>query len=410
MKRLFQKLLISSLIFLAGCGLQPKPAKPKVDFSLPTVQTIRTISDITSVALEWTPLYSEKVEGYYLYRAQEGKKLQRIATIEDRYSSHYIDKDLQPDTLYVYAMSIFTKNGVESRPSKPVRVRTLPIPESVPFIDAIDHLPREIKIIWRPHPYQRVEWYIIERSEPRSDKWKEIATIKGRLKAEYIDKGLKDNKTYYYRIKVKTCDGIVSKPSKVVQASTKPRPKIVQGLQASQNLPRKIVLHWQPNSEPDIDHYNIYRSFFELGPYLKIAKAKKTEYTDLIKKDGAKYYYKVTAVDKDGLESFKQDVPVVGKTLSKPLPPVILNYKVEGKTFFVTWQSPDKRAESFIIKKVEKLGFMNSNEYVFKNIKSTSFSDAGLKPGAKYKYEVIAVDKYGIVSEPSKTIEFTIEK
>jgi len=48
------------------------------------------------------------------------------------------------------------------------------------------------------------------------------------------------------------------------------------------------------------------------------------------------------------------------------------------------------------------------NEYIFKNIHSTSFSDAGLKPGAKYTYEIIAVDKYGIPSKPSKKIEFTI--
>ncbi len=396
------------MIFLAGCGLQPKPTKPKIDISLPTVQTIRTISDITSVALEWTPLYSEKVAGYYLYRGEQGKKLQRIATIKNRYSSHYIDKNLKPDRVYIYAMSVYTKYGRESRPSAPVRVRTLPIPESVPFIKAIDHLPREVKIIWRPHPYQRVEWYIIERSEPNSDKWRQIATIKGRLIAEYIDKGLKDNHIYFYRIKVKTCDGIISKPSKVVKASTKPRPRIVNGLQASKNLPKKIILHWQPNSEPDIVYYTVYRSIFEIGPYMTIAKVRGTRYIDLINEDGATYYYKVTAVDKDGLESFKQDVPAVGTTLGKPMPPVVLDYKVEGYTFFVTWESPDKRAVSYIIKKREKEGFLRVNEYIFKNIHGTSFTDAGLKSGAKYSYEIIAVDKYGIPSKPSKKIEFTI--
>ncbi|MRI58611.1 MAG: hypothetical protein C6H99_03785, partial [Epsilonproteobacteria bacterium] len=176
------------MIFLAGCGVQPKPAKPKVDTSLPTVTKIRTLSDITSIALEWTPVYDERVDGYYLYRGEKGKKLTRIATIDDRYSSHYIDKKLKPDTLYLYRMSTFTKDGVESRPSDVVEAKTLPIPESVTFFKAIDHLPREVKLIWRPHPYERVEWYIIERSEPGKREWKKIAQIKGRLNAEYIDK------------------------------------------------------------------------------------------------------------------------------------------------------------------------------------------------------------------------------
>ncbi len=368
------------------------------------------MADITSVALEWSPIYSEKIEGYYLYRGKEGGKLKRIATIEDRYSSHFIDKGLKPDTNYLYTISTFTKDKRESAPSEPVRVRTLPIPESVPFIEAIDHLPREVKLIWRPHPYQRVEWYIIERSEPNKQKWEKIATIKGRLHAEYIDKGLKDNRIYLYRIKVKTCDGIISKPSKIVQASTKPRPKIVQGLSATTNLPKKIIIRWQPNSEPDIDHYNVYKSIFEIGPYVIAAKTRKTEYVDLINEDGVKRYYKVTAVDKDGLESFKQDVPVVGKTLPKPMSPIVVEHKIEGNTFFVTWRSPDKRAVKYIIKKREVAGFLQAKEYVFTNITGTSFSDAGLKPGRKYIYEIIAVDENGIKSKPSEKIEFKIEK
>ena len=401
---------MSGLIFLTGCGIQPQPAKLKTDLRLPQVKKIRTLADVTQVALEWTPLYSEKVAGYYIYRGEYGKKFQRVAKIDDRYSSHYIDKKLKPDTVYQYAMSTYTKDARESALSEPIKVRTLPIPESVPFIEAIDHLPREVKLIWRPHPYQRVEWYIIERSEPNQKKWKKIATVKGRLNAEYIDRGLKDNRVYLYRIRIKTCDGIVSKPSKIVQASTKPRPKIVQGLEATRNLPKKIVLHWQSNREPDIEYYKVYKSVFEIGPYIVAAKTKKSEYIDLINEDGVKRYYKVTAVDKDGLESFKQDVPVVGKTLPKPMSPVVINYKVEHNTFFVTWKSPDKRAVAYIIKKREIESFFSEKEYVIKNIQGNSFSDAGLKPGRKYIYEIIAVDKNGIRSKPSEKIEFKIEK
>ena len=396
-------------MMLSGCGLQPQPSKPKIDLSLPTVTKIRTLSDIKSIALEWSPVYDERVQGYYLYRGK-GSKLKRIAKIEDRYSSHYLDTDLTPDTIYEYRLSTYDKMGKESKASPVAKAKTLPIPESVSFLEAIDHLPREVKLIWRPHPFQRVEWYIIERSEPANEKWQQRATLKGRLNAEYIDKDLKDNHIYYYRVRVKTCDGILSKPSKTVKANTKPRPSIVRGLTATKNLPKKIIVRWQPNPEPDIDHYNVYKSIFEIGPYIVAAKTKRTEYVDLIDEDGAKRYYKVTAVDSDGLESFKQDVPVVGQTLPKPLPPVIDEQRFENGTLYLRWESPDGRAVKYIVKKIEKEGFLKENVYTFTNIRSTIFTDAGLKPGVKYIYTVIAVDKYGIESKPSKEIVIKVPK
>ena len=396
-------------MMLSGCGLQPQPSKPKIDLSLPTITKIRTLSDIKAIALEWSPVYDERVQGYYLYRGK-GSKLKRIAKIEDRYSSHYLDTDLMPDTIYEYRLSTYDKMGKESKASPVAKAKTLPIPESVSFLEAIDHLPREVKLIWRPHPFQRVEWYIIERSEPANEKWQQRATLKGRLNAEYIDKDLKDNHIYYYRVRVKTCDGILSKPSKTVKANTKPRPSIVRGLTATKNLPKKIIVRWQPNPEPDIDHYNVYKSIFEIGPYIVAAKTKRTEYVDLIDEDGAKRYYKVTAVDSDGLESFKQDVPVVGQTLPKPLPPVIDEQRFENGTLYLRWESPDGRAVKYIVKKIEKEGFLKENVYTFTNIRSTTFTDAGLKPGVKYIYTVIAVDKYGIESKPSKEIVIKVPK
>ncbi len=410
MKRLHLILSSLVLILITGCGLQPTPSKPKIDLSMPSIQKVRSLADITSVALEWTPSYNERVQGYYIYRGKSGGKLERIATIEDRYSSHYLDKKLQPSTTYVYAVSSYDKQGRESKPSSPVTVTTLPVPEAVPFIEAIDHLPREVKLIWRPHPYARIDRYVIERSTPKQKEWKKIATLQGRLNAEYIDKGLEDRKIYYYRIFAKTCDGILSKPSTIVKASTKPRPSIVKGLQATANLPKKIIITWQPNPEADIVEYRVYKSLFEIGPYVVIAKTRDTRYIDLIDEDGVKRYYKVTAVDKDGLESFKQDVPAAGQTLGKPLPPVIVYQNFDGNTLTLRWESPDHRAVRYEVHKKVIEGFLSSKTYKFTGITDTSFTDSGLVPGNRYIYEVYAIDQNGIKSEPSKKIEIKIPK
>ncbi len=400
------------ILFLSGCAKQPSISqKPKIDTTLPKVQEIRVIADITSVAFEWTPVYDERVEGYYLYRSsQNSAKLKRVAVIEDRFTSHYVDNGLKPNTLYFYRMSTYDEDGRESVPSDVVKIKTLPLIESVSFIEAISNLPRRVKIIWRPHPNPRVKEYIVERSEPDNREWKKIATVKGRLQAEYIDKGLKDNHLYFYRVRVKTYDGIVSTPSKVVKAFTKPRPKIVKDLKATTDLPKKIVVSWKKNPESDISHYNVYRSSVSNLFFTLHAKVKNTKYTDIIGEDGAVKFYKVTAVDKDGLESFKQDTPVMGSTLPKPEAPVIISSNINANSVVIKWHPRDDRAVSYMVVKIEKQGFFNSKEYKYKNIKNTTFIDKSIVPNVKYTYTIYAVDRYGIISKPSEEVEIYIKK
>ncbi len=400
------------ILFLGGCAKQPSlTQKPKIDPSLPKVQEIRVIADITSVAFEWNPVYDERVEGYYLYRStSKTGKLDRIAVIEDRFSSHYVDEGLKPNTLYYYRMSTYDSEGKESVPSDVVRIKTLPVLESVSFIEAISNLPRRVKIIWRPHPNPRVKEYIIERSEPDDPKWKPIGVVKGRLQAEYIDKNLKDNHLYFYRVRVKTFDSIVSAPSKVVKAFTKPRPKMVKNLKATTDLPKKIVVSWDKNPEPDIDHYNIYRSAVSDILFVLHAKVRGTRYTDNIGKDGVTKFYKVTAVDRDGLESFKQDNPVMGATLPKPEAPIIVSTVVKDNTVIIKWHPRDDRSVKYMVVKEEREGFLNTKEYKYKDIESTTFVDRTVVPGIKYIYRVYALDRYSILSKPSEKVEVYIKK
>ena len=413
MKRYYLISLISFLIFfLSGCAKQPSLIeKPKIDPTLPKVSELRALPDIKSIALEWDPIHDERVKGYYLYRSsQNSSKLKRVAIIKDRFSSHYVDNNLEPNTLYYYRISTYENDGRESLPSDIKKVKTLPLIEPVSFIEAISHLPRRVKLIWRPHPNPRVNEYIIQRSEPDNPEWKTIATIKGRLNAEYIDKDLEDNHLYFYRILVKTYDNIESLPSKVVKAFTKPLPKMVKGLKATTDFPKKIVLTWEKSPEKDIDHYNIYRSSISKLFFTLHAKTKDTKYTDMIGEDGVTKFYKVTAVDSDGLESFKQDIPVMGSTLPKPKAVVITSSEVKKDGLYLKWSSRDDRIKSFIVVKKEIDGLLNEKEYKYTNIKNNFFIDRAIVPGVRYLYRVYGVDTYGIVSEPSEKIEVKIKR
>ena len=410
MKRWIALISLSILVlFVSGCQTTPQaPKKPVIDKTLPVLTDIKFLTEVTEIGFEWKPVLDEKIGGYYIYRAEansKSNKLQRVATIKDRYASHYVDTKLKPDTEYNYKFSVYANNGRESVASKPVKVKTNPLIESVSFLKAITGLPNRVKLIWRPHPSQRVKSYIIERNEFSSPKWDVIATIDGRLNAEYIDRGLKDNRVFRYRVKVKTYDGLISRPSKIVEAGTKPLPLTIKGLRASSDIPKKIVLTWEPTNDKDFAYYKVYRAINPLLFYSYVAKTKEAKYEDLINDNGADYYYFVTMVDKDGLESPRQTTPVAGATLAIPASVYVTSSSHDGRSIHISWKTKDNRAVKFNVIKEYK-----GKKKIFTGIKENSFTDNDVARGVEYTYKIVAIDKYGLASKESERVIIEIPK
>lgn len=410
MKKLIAILFLSiSILFVSGCQNTPVPPKePVIDESLPVVQDIKSLSEITEIGFEWSPSYDERVEGYYVYRSNpqnDNGKLQRIATLGDKFISHFVDTKLTPETLYNYRFSTYSKEQRESIASSVIGVTTKPLIESVSFIQALSGLPHRVKIIWRPHPLERVESYIIERSEFNDTKWEQLAVVAGRLNAEYIDAGLKDNHVYKYRVKVKTYDGLVSASSQIVEAGTKPLPKPVEGLRTTSNIPKKIQLSWSASNEKDFSYYKVYRALNPLLFYTYRAKTKEPSFEDLVNENGKVYYYKVTAVDKDGLESYRQDNAIAGSTLGVPLEVIITSSSNDDRSVHITWDTQDDRAVKFDVIKE-----FNSQKQVITGISGKSFEDRDIVKGVVYTYSVVSMDKYGLASKASQEIVISIPK
>lgn len=401
---------------LSGCERTLEiPKEPVVDANLPRVESILTLPGSTEVGFEWTPIYSSQIEGYYLYR-QSGNSMKRITTIKDRYVSHYVDTELKPSTSYAYQMSTYSADKHESGLSMMANVTTLPPVaktatlgsiEPVSFVNAISNLPARIKIIWRPHSMENVEYYIIERNEYKSTSWDEVGRVKGRLNAEYMDKDIKDSYVYRYRVKVKTFDGVVSKPSDTVEAHSKPLPRGITGVQASSNLPKKIILTWNASITSDFAYYKIYRSPTSSLLYSFYGKTVNTEFEDLISENGKTYYYRVVAVDVDGLES-KQEGTVSGMTLSELSSPIVRSAKYDGSSIQIAWGSNDNAVKYTVTKEFEMAG--KTQKQSFTGILENNFIDQDITRGTGYKYNIIAIDKYGIASKPSDSVIITIPK
>jgi len=409
----------ASLLIFSGCvGSTPTPKEEiVVDESYPVVTLTKNgiIPDMTSIAFEWESIKDPRIEGIYIYKsypddnALQGE-LKYYKTINSRFQTHFLDKDIQPATQYTYAFKTFSKDA-EGKQSRVYVVHSLPILKSVSWIYSITDMPRVAKIIWRPHANQKVKSYIIERKTLEKDEWEELATIDGRLNAEYIDTDLKDNYVYKYRIRVETYDGLVSAPSEEVKVVTKALPKGIKHITATRDLPRMIKIDWEKSMTKDFDHYNLYRSDEVDGSYELIATLFNPTFTDKIEEDGKSYFYRVSELDKDGLESKHDKISIQGITLVKPATPGVVQAKlINNSKVELKWSSKDPRVKSFTVTKTEQEGWLKSVSQDIEGITGNKFIDQEIKPDTKYTYIVYGVDENGIKSEPSIEVELKTQE
>jgi fibronectin type 3 domain-containing protein len=400
-------LCTASLLILSGCATTPKPEKKAViDSTLPIVTLTKNgiITDMKTVAFEWKSIQDPRVSAIYLYKRdpknKDVKGLQFLTSIDNRFKTHYVDISNEPNSRYEYAFRTISSSA-EGKLSQVYKVNTLPVLQSVAWIHSIAGLPRMAKIIWRPHMSERVQYYIIERKTLEEQKWEEIDKLEGRLNAEYIDEDLEDNHVYFYRVRVETFDGIVSSPSEMVKAVTKALPQGVTHITATKDLPKKIKIDWEASKIKDFSRYYLYRSSDIDGDYTLIAKLNNNTFTDKIDEDGKSYFYRVSVVDKDGLESEHDKNTIMGMSLPKPKAPVIISAKLIGNTIQLHWKKTDPRIDSFIVTRKHQDGWFKEDVKQFKDIQTASFIDKNLKAESTYTYIVYGVDKNGIVSKPS---------
>lgn len=403
-----------ALSLFSGCALQPLPEeKVTVDASLPTPSLNGSLSDITTIAFEWKAISDPRVSGYSVYRSNtndNNQTLARIAKIDGRFATHYVDEKLTPNTSYRYRFASSAKENVESEGSEMLEVSTMPMIAPVSFFQSVGNMPRSAKLLWRPHTNTRINGYIIERLNVNDQKWNEIKSIEGRLNAEFIDSELKDGQVYYYRIRATTFDKFTTEPSETTKVVTKPLPPEIKNITATNNIPKAIQLTWEKSPLEDFSHYNIYRSASSNGNYTYRVKLLETTFTDAIDEDGEPYYYKITAVDKDGLESPMAPTITQGLSLVKPHTPIAFDGKMNASGVDLQWTNDDPRTTSYIVIKTTKINWIKREIVEINNITEPKFHDSKVSPNVEYVYQVLSVDKHGIRSLPTQGIELMFEQ
>ncbi len=377
------------------------PKQTQLNESLPKVQSLKSMSDISNVAFEWEPLYGENIQGFYLYRSSEKEpQMKLVATIKDKFQTHYVDTKLESGTKYRYMMKTFNEQGHFSEDGQMIEISTQPRLEPLVFVQAITNLPKRIKLIWRPHTDLRVNAYIIERKRVEDKEFEKIGEVKNRLSAEFIDEDLKPNQNFQYRIIALTFDDVKSEPSEVLNSVSKALPPEVAHLSASNDLNGKIVLSWDAPAYEDFSYFKIYATSSSFLPFTLLAKTDKNTYEDIVQGAGESKRYKITMVDKDGLESPMPQNSVEGKTLGLPASPSIILAQSTSEGIILEWVDNDSRAVEYEVKR-----YGGEQNAIFKGIKEKRLKDVKALAGVEYSYEVISIDELGQRSQPSSKVK-----
>jgi hypothetical protein len=396
------------MLLLVGCSNKGPSVQGSIDPNLPKPQNIRVITSQNSAAFEWDLLNYGNLAGFFIYRSEASGAMDKVATIKDRFSTHYEDRGLKSDTRYQYRFSSYTTDGVESDGSNVVIAKTQPPTEAVSFIANVDDLPNRAKIVWRPHPNPSITGYIVQKSDSYRQKWEDIATLKGRLQAEYIDKEVESGKVYNYRVVAKAFDGSLSIPSQSVEVKVKKLPLPVDAIYATKDIPKQIVVSWEAGEQKEFANFRLYSADKTDGNYRVLTNTVEKKYIDKVNEDGIVKYYKVTVIDKDGLESPSLNI-ATGLTKALPQTPKFTQAVIKENKVFLTWKNDEKGDFTYRITK--KWGsFINKNSLTFNDIRDAKFEDKDVSLGETYNYSIEAVDKDGLASKPSEAVELFVPK
>jgi len=198
-----------------------------------------------------------------------------------------------------------------------------------------------------------------------------------------------------------------SEDSPMDNAVTKPVPEPVVGLQANRLEVKQVSLKWKAGEGEDIVKNEVYRGRDGQSVNTRVLEipASSPQAVDNGLADGTEYYYRVRAVDKDGLEG---NFSNLASSVTKPVPvkPQGLKGVLEGNRVRLTWQpNPEKDIAGYRVSQKsfflfwEKAGEAPGTEYLYQG---------EFKKGKTLYFRITAVDQTQLEGEPSEEVGLVV--
>jgi len=393
---------------LLGHGPPPQalPALEETPPSdLPPVEGLVARSGVLrQIPLSWEPLLGGDVAGYAVERSKQLEgPFQRVGAVVGRFQTVWQDEGhaadgLEDDTRFFYRVRAYDSKGHLAAPADSVAsASTAPRPPAPQALRAYSQLPRMVALAWDPVLDPNVGGYVVQRSPAARGHFHAVARIAGRFHTAWVDRGLGDLRVFYYRVASQNAAGGVGDATSPVRAVTKPEPLPPAELSvAAQSLGRN-ALHWEPNVEPDIVHYRIFRrrSGATQEEEIAVVGGGNTRTEDRGVGAGEPVFYSAQSEDADGLVSDRSDeIAVVSRGYELRADP-------DGDGVKLSW-SPEIQGElaSTRVLEVHRLGARELGQ-----THEAHFEDRAAGAGRVVRYQLVGVRRDGSEAPPSEVVE-----
>lgn len=160
--------------------------------------------------------------------------------------------------------------------------------------------PGSIILSWDANPESDVTSYLVYKGTSITNI--SLLTSQSVTKTYFQDNNVEFGTTYYYQIASKNSEGALSYLTAILSSSPLSKKIEIINPSISTNINYEVILDWELNTEYWVDHYRIFR--MTASNYTKIADVVngQSSYNDKNLTSGQTYYYKIEAVDINGVD------------------------------------------------------------------------------------------------------------
>lgn len=318
-----------------------------------------------------------------------------VTIFSSTYENYYWDMNLEPGKTYTYRLSIRPKNGSSFVYTEEISVKTEQIPQS----------PRILEVFQLPSQKIALTWDFTIDNESGFEVWRKghegwalIADLPKNTQS-FVDSGVKSGENYIYKIRAKRDSTVFSPFSRqeeiqYLYPDTPSAPLCYTG-------DGFITIY----SDDEVPENTVYTLEYRYGINDEWKDLKKASHKDRylmtsipFTKD-TQYQFRIRA-NSGNIASYS---PILDFTGTLPNKPETLNAEVIGYSRVrLTWKNSDDKARGFNIYRVSEVG----ERKLLKNCgpDEISYIDNTPQPGAKYTYEVAAVNTAGESQKTTITV------
>ena len=267
-----------------------------------------------------------------------------------------------------------------------------PLPPAAPTVTMTYSDSGKPKLTW--NAVSGATSYRVFRSESRGTGYSLLGTTTA---TSYTNTGAAVGKTYYYRVKAVNNVG-TSGYSNIVSGKAKTAAPAAPSVTIGNSSTGKPQLTWKAVS--GAVKYEVYRSTRQNSGYSLLGTTTSTSYVNTGASTGTTYYYRVKAVNRNGMASgYSNIVSGKAKAAAPAAPSVTAGNSSTGKPR-LTWKTVSG-AVSYRIYRSESRGTGYS---LLGTTSSTSYVNTGAAAGKTYYYRVKAVNRDGMASGYSNIV------